>query len=82
MALAVFEIPDTPTRMLSKKEAAAYCRIPINKFPYTCPVIPLDMGNGITAYDVKDLDKWIDSLKEKAQPYSDEAILAKLDAAE
>jgi len=40
------------------------------------------MGNGITAYDVQDLDKWIDSLKEKAQPYSDEAILAKLDAAQ
>jgi len=37
MALAVFEIPTAPTRMLSKKEAAAYCRIPIGKFPYTCP---------------------------------------------
>jgi len=35
-----------------------------------------------TSYGVKDLDKWIDSLKGKAPPYSDEAILAKLDVAQ
>jgi len=58
MAVAVFEIPDTPSRMLSKKEAASYCRIPINKFSYACPVILLDIGNGIRAYDIKDLDDW------------------------
>jgi len=81
MAVAVFEIPDTPSRMLSKKEAAAYCRIPINKFPIVCPVTPLDMGAGVRAYDIKDLDEWIDRLKGREHPDSDDDILAKLDAA-
>jgi len=79
MAIAVFEIPDKPCRMLSKKQAAAYCRIPLGKFPLICPVAPLDMGQGVTAYDIKELDEWLDRLRPRAHFANHDEILAKLD---
>jgi len=78
MAVAIVQIPDTPTRLLKLKDAATYCQIPIKRFPAICPVTPLDLGSGLRAYDIKDIDRWIDSLKESEHPDSYDDILAKL----
>lgn len=80
MSVIVLKIPNSSSgsRILSKKEAAAYCRIPVNKFSSICPVTPLDMGNGGISYDLRDLDDWIDSLKEKNAIYDDENIIARI----
>lgn len=80
MSVFVFKIPNSSigSRILSKKEAAVYCRIPVNKFSSICPVTPLDMGNGGISYDLRDLDDWIDSLKDKNAIYDDENIIARI----
>lgn len=80
MSVIVLKIPNSSSgsRILSKKEAAAYCRIPVNKFSSICPVTPLDMGNGGISYDLRDLDDWIDSLKDKNAIYDDENIIARI----
>lgn len=80
MSVIVLKIPNSSSgsRILSKKEAAAYCRIPVNKFSSICPVAPLDMGNGGISYDLRDLDDWIDSLKDKNAIYDDENIIARI----
>ena len=80
MSVIVLKIPNSSSgsRILSKKEAAAYCRIPVNKFSSICPVTPLDMGNGGISYDLRDLDDWIDSLKDKNAIYDDDNIIARI----
>lgn len=80
MSVIVLKIPNSSSgsRILSKKEAAAYCRIPVNKFSSICPVTPLDMGNGGMSYDLRDLDDWIDSLKDKNAIYDDDNIIARI----
>jgi hypothetical protein len=35
----------------------------LKKFEAQCPVQPLEMIDGDRLWDVKDLDRWIDSLK-------------------
>jgi hypothetical protein len=59
-------------RLLTKKEAASYCGTSVATFGRMCPVRPiaLQFGNPrLLRYDLKDLDAWIDSLKnsDKAQ---------------
>ena len=79
MPLVMLKLPDTAgNRMLSKKEASVYCRIPVNKFSAICPVIPIDLGTGLS-YDIKDLDRWIDSYKQNRQDYNDDDIVQRLD---
>ena len=73
----VLRAPATPTRLLTKAEAAAYCRIAAKKFPTQCPVPPVEMPDGTRLWDVVDLDAWIDSLKGPRLD-SDDAILARL----
>ena len=77
MSVIVLKIPNSSSgsRILSKKEAAAYCRIPVNKFSSICPVTPLDMGNGGISYDLRDLDDWIDSLKAHNPASNDDEIV-------
>lgn len=69
MAIYVLKIPDRPAgnRFLSKKEAAQYCRIPVNKFSAVCPVVPTDLGGGYVWYDLEDLVKWIENRKGNAE---------------
>lgn len=80
MSLLVLNLPDNMAgnRMLSKKAAATYCRIPVNKFSAICPVAPIDLGTGLS-YDVRDLDKWIDSYKQNSHDFSDDAIVKLLE---
>src|SRR5262249_20202172 len=52
-----------PFRLLTKAEAAHYCRRSVKKFEAQCPVPPIEMADGDRLWDVRDLDQWIDSLK-------------------
>jgi hypothetical protein len=52
-----------PFRLLTKAEAAHYCRRSVKKFESQCPVPPIEMADGDRLWDVRDLDRWIDSLK-------------------
>ena len=63
MATATLNLRVQPYRLLTKVEAANYCRRPIKKFEAQCPVAPLQMADGDRLWDVQDLDCWIDSLK-------------------
>lgn len=80
MSVYVFKVPNSSigSRILSKKEAAVYCRIPVNKFSSICPVTPIDMGNGGISYDLRDLDIWIDSLKTNTMALKDDEIIKRL----
>lgn len=65
-------------RMLTKREAAIYCGVPINRFPAAVSVPPISMPHGKMLYDIKDLDNWLDRLKTGAPNDADEDILSKL----
>jgi hypothetical protein len=66
-----------PYRLLTKLEAAHYCRRSAKKFETQCPVRPIKMVDGDLLWDVQDLDKWIDSLKSSDGNDAD-AIVARL----
>lgn len=58
----VFEL----RRLLTKTEAAEYCRLSLATFNRLCPVRPVDLGSGnarLLRYDMRDLDNWIEELK-------------------
>jgi len=53
-------------RLLTKTEAAEYCRLSLATFNRLCPVQPVDLGSGnvrLLRYDMRDLDNWIEELK-------------------
>ncbi|WP_028753674.1 helix-turn-helix transcriptional regulator [Rhizobium leucaenae] len=54
-----------PPRLLTKSQAAQYCGLSAATFGGTCPVRPISLGVGVRMqrYDVRDIDKWIDSFK-------------------
>jgi hypothetical protein len=59
--------------MLSAKEAGEYCGVPAKQIP----VPPVEMPNGKSLYDIRDLDDFLDSLK-SCRPYGDEDIIGRL----
>ena len=63
MSAATLNLRVQPFRLLTKSEAAHYCRRPLKKFAAQCPVRPIRMADGDELYDVQDLDGWIDALK-------------------
>lgn len=63
MATATLNLRVQPYRLLTKTEAAHYCRRSVKKFEIQCPVQPLKMADGDLLWDVQDLDRWIDGLK-------------------
>jgi len=66
-----------PYRLLTKTEAADYCRRSPKKFEAQCPVQPLEMADGGRLWDIRDLDAWIDSLKTEGGEDAD-GIVARL----
>lgn len=54
-----------PHRLLTKSQAAQYCGLAVSTFGGVCPVRPIALGDGarMHRYDVRDIDKWIDSFK-------------------
>jgi hypothetical protein len=77
MATATLNLRVQPYRLLTKTEAANYCRRSVRKFEAQCPVAPLQMADGDRLWDVQDLDRWIDSLKSGGAEDAD-AIVARL----
>ncbi|MFT3724632.1 MAG: hypothetical protein QM773_13745 [Hyphomonadaceae bacterium] len=63
--------------MLSAREAAEYVGLPAKRFQQGCPVRPIELPGGGVAYDMHDLDKWIDALKAGTGD-DDDSILDKL----
>jgi hypothetical protein len=53
-----------PARLITREEAAHYCRLGLSAFPAVCPVRPISLGNSkrLERYDIRALDEWIDKL--------------------
>lgn len=77
MSSATLNIKVSPRRMLTLREAADYVGLPPKRFPSECGVSPLELAGGRRVYDMHDLDRWIDALKDGAGD-GDESILARL----
>lgn len=77
MASATLNIRVAPRRMLTLREAADYCGLPIRRFPIDCHVKPVSMPSGGKVYDMQDLDAFLDALK-GGEASGDDAIIAKL----
>lgn len=55
-------------RLLTKADAAGYCRMSVVTFDRVCPVRPVELEPGnprLLRYDVRDLDTWIDDVKKR-----------------
>jgi hypothetical protein len=63
-----------PYRLMTRTEAAHYCRRPAKNFEAHCPVAPIVMPNGDRLWDVRDLDTWIDSLKANGADEAEQAL--------
>lgn len=55
-------------RLLSKKDAAAYCAMSLPTFERLCPVNPVELGVRGYRYDRRALDRWIDGLNSTHPP--------------
>lgn len=64
MSNAVVNLTVISKRMLTKREAAEHCGRSLKRFEVECPVSPVAFPNGDLRYDLHDLDKWLDMLKE------------------
>jgi hypothetical protein len=53
-------------RLLTRKQAAAYCGVSVHTLTRHCPIKPIALGNSkrLERYDVHQLDKWIDTFDE------------------
>jgi len=67
MSLAVLTLNVISKRMLTKREAAEHCGRSVKEFEHECPASPIKFANGDVRYDVRDLDRWLDTLKTGAQ---------------
>jgi len=65
-------------RMLNQAEAAAYTGLPLKHFKASCPVQPCELHPGRKAWDKRELDRWIDAMKEGAELATNDAILGRL----
>ncbi|WP_320188252.1 hypothetical protein RMS29_001760 [Agrobacterium rosae] len=74
---ATLNIRVAPRRMLTLREAADYCGLPVKRFPVDCHVTPIAMPSGGKVYDMRDLDDFIDALK-GGESAGDDAIIARL----
>jgi hypothetical protein len=62
-------------RLLTKKEAAAYCGVSVPTFSKACPVTPAELYAGLKRYDRRQLDAWIDTVSKGSGGSSfDEAL--------
>lgn len=64
MSTALVNLTVISKRMLSKREAAEHCGRSLKRFEVECPVSPVRFPNGDLRFDVQDLNRWLDMLKE------------------
>lgn len=77
MSTATLNIKVSPRRMLTAREAADYCGLPLKKFTHHCQVSPLQLPGEEIRFDMKDLDEWLDGMK-SGLPNGDDDITGKL----
>jgi hypothetical protein len=53
---------DPEPRLLTQRQAAAYCGLCISLFKKACPVVPVQLLGRVPRYDRASLDAWLDSL--------------------
>jgi hypothetical protein len=53
-------------RLLTRKQAAAYCGVSVTTLQHRCPVRPIALGTSrrLQRYDVQLLDEWIDTFRQ------------------
>lgn len=71
MSNAIVNLTVVAKRMLTKREAGEHCGRTIREFEMECPVSPVKFANGDLRYDVRDLDRWLDTMKNKTQDSDD-----------
>ncbi len=76
MSTALINLTVISKRMLSKREAAEHCGRSLKRFEVECPVRAVKFSNGDNRYDVRDLDKWLDTIK--GETHDTDQIIAKL----
>jgi hypothetical protein len=61
--------PQFPPRLLTKEQAAAHCGVSAATFAIVCPIAPISLGKGerLRRYDIRRLNRWIDSLADGAE---------------
>lgn len=74
MTMATLQLNIIPKRMLTKKEAAHHCGRPVKRFEIECAVETVRFPNGDIRYDVKDLDAWLDQIKDGASSDTDDIV--------
>ncbi len=67
MSSAVVSFSVISKRMLSRREAAEHCGRSLKRFEIECPVAPVRFPNGDLRFDRLDLDRWLDTLKNKGE---------------
>lgn len=78
MSSTMLNIHVVQPRMMSVREAAAYVGLPIGRFSSACSVPAILMPGNVDRYDVRDLDAWLDRIKD-GESQVDDAILSLLD---
>jgi hypothetical protein len=71
MSSAIVSLSVISKRMLDKREAAEHCGRSLKRFAIECSVSPVKFINGDLRYDVRDLDRWLDNLKNTTQDSDD-----------
>jgi hypothetical protein len=74
MGTAILNLRMSPRRMLSAAEAADYIGLPMRRLKVDCSVAPMSMPGGRLLYDLKDLDTWLDNLKDGTSDGDDDII--------
>lgn len=64
MSGAIVQLNVIAKRMLTLQEAAQHCGRSVKRFQIECPAAEVIFPNGDRRFDVRDLDKWLDSLKD------------------
>lgn len=77
MNTATLNLKVSPRRMLTAREAAEYCGLPLKKFSHYCSVPPVQLPGVDARYDMRDLDEWLDGMK-AGVPNGDDDITGKL----
>jgi predicted DNA-binding transcriptional regulator AlpA len=79
MAMATLNLSIVAKRMLSKAEAAHYCGMAVKRFETDCPVRPVQYPGGNMRWDTRDLDQWLDGLKDNSDKDDTvESVVARL----
>jgi hypothetical protein len=73
MPTATLNLSIIARRMLSKADAAHYCGLAVRRFEVECPVRPVRVGEK-TLWDIRDLDEWLNTLKESKDDTADKII--------